>query len=80
MELTKEYFDEQMSKLVKKSEFEEQAVKVNEDLSFLKAKTTSIEEKVARVDRRDKEDSDAFAKDILHLQKDVKALKLKHAI
>ena len=67
-ELTKEYFDEQIGKLVAKTDFDKQISSVTDDLSFLKAKVTSIEEKVDRIDKRDKEDSDAFAKDIVQLQ------------
>jgi len=52
MELTKQYFDEKISSIV-------------EDISVIKANIKTIDEKVDRIDNRDKEDSDAFAKDIV---------------
>jgi outer membrane murein-binding lipoprotein Lpp len=49
------------------------------DVSTLKSDMRDVKAIVQRLDKRDKEDSDAFAKDIVQLQKDVKLLKLKHA-
>ncbi|HYV33695.1 MAG TPA: hypothetical protein VE973_02510 [Candidatus Limnocylindria bacterium] len=73
MELTKEYFDEKFGGI------KEDLGKVQEDITFLKVKVVNIEAKVERIDKRDKEDSNVFAKDILKPQKDVKQLQLKHA-
>ena len=52
---------------------------VQSEFSSLKSTVAEIKETVQRIDKRDLEDSDAFAKDILELKKDVKRLKLKHA-
>src|SRR6266446_137098 len=49
------------------------------EVSSLKSTIADIKETVQRIDQRDLEDSDAFAKDIVQLKKDVKHLKLKHA-
>jgi hypothetical protein len=49
------------------------------EVSSLKSTVDDIKETVQRIDQRDIEDSDAFAKDIVQLKKDVKHLKLKHA-
>lgn len=49
------------------------------EFSSLKSTVAEIKETVQRIDRRDIEDSDAFAKDIVQLKKEVKHLKLKHA-
>jgi hypothetical protein len=45
------------------------------DISILKLGIKELNEKVDRIDMRDKEGSDTFAKDIVQLQKDVKKLK-----
>ena len=79
-QLTKEYFDGKIGKLVSKESFDEQINRVTEGLSFLKARVVNIEEKVGRIDKRDKEDSDVFAKDIVKLQKEMKQVKEKVAI
>jgi hypothetical protein len=81
-ELTKEYFDQQISTLATKADLEGVKTEVstmNTDVSTLKSDMKEIKETVLRIDKRDKEDSNAFAKDIVLLQKDVKHLKLKHA-
>jgi hypothetical protein len=105
MELTKEYFDEQLQRLATKQDLEgvvkeEELVRIRADVAGLKDEvsgiktnvialqddvravrfeTGEIKETVIRIDRRDVEDSNVFAKDIVQLQKDVKELKLKHA-
>jgi hypothetical protein len=84
--LTKEFFVEQIGKLVTKKDFEEQLKElvtkrdltrglepIISDISILKLGVKELNEKVDRIDKRDKEDSNAFAKDIV--QKDVKKLK-----
>jgi hypothetical protein len=86
--LTKEFFVEQIGKLVTKKDFEEQLKElvtkrdltrglepIISDISILKLGVKELNEKVDRIDKRDKEDSNAFAKDIVQLQKDVKKLK-----
>lgn len=119
MELSKEYFDEQLKNLATKQDLEALASKaevvglradvaglrsdvttlrtdVNElrsgitelrsdvmalqdDMSSVRADLREVREIVSRIDKRDIEDSNAFAKDIVQLQKDVKELKLRHA-
>jgi hypothetical protein len=76
-ELTKEFFEQQISKLATKDELHDLATK--EDIRLVQSELKDIKETVARIDKRDKEDSNAFAKDILKLQKDVKQLQLKSA-
>lgn len=49
------------------------------DISHIRADLAETKELAVRIDKRDLEDSNAFAKDILQLQKDVKQLKLKPA-
>lgn len=86
-ELTKEYFDEKIGGVVAgvaalKSDVSTLKTDVSDlksDVSTLKSDIKEVKAIVQRLDKRDKEDSDAFAKDIVQLQKDVKLLKLKHA-
>lgn len=66
MELTKEHFDIEMEKLSSR-------------MATVELSVNGVKETVERIDKRDKEDSNAFAKDIVQLQKDVKQLKLRHA-
>jgi hypothetical protein len=66
MELTKEYFDEKIGGMTT-------------DISSLKSDMKEVKATLQRLDKRDKEDSNAFAKDIVELKKDVKILKLKQA-
>lgn len=72
MELTQEYFDQALTNLVSKDDF-----------YALKSDIAEIKEKVTRIDKRDLEDSNAFAKDIVNLQDRVsgleRQLKPKHA-
>ncbi len=49
------------------------------EFSSLRSTVADIKETVQRIDQRDLEDSDAFAKDIVQLKKEVKHLKLRHA-
>ena len=67
MELTKEHFDTEMEKFGSR-------------MTTMESDIKDIKEKVTRIDKRDIEDSNAFAKDIVQLQKDVKQLKLKPAV
>jgi hypothetical protein len=82
MELTKEYFDEQLKNLASKEdliELRHDVTSLHSEMSGVRADVREIKETVARIDKRDLEDSNAFAKDIIQLQKDVKELNLKHA-
>lgn len=72
-ELSREYFDEKIGQLAT------DVSALKSDVSALKFDMKEVKETVQRIDKRDKEDSDAFAKDIVRLQRDVKQLKLKHA-
>ena len=54
-----------------------EVISLHADIAHVRADLAETKEIVSRVDRRDLEDSNAFAKDILQLQKDVKQLKLK---
>lgn len=49
------------------------------DVSHILADLAETKETVDRIDKRDLDDSNAFAKDIVQLQKDVKGLKLRPA-
>ena len=49
------------------------------NVSTLQSTVAEIKETIERIDKRDMEDSDAFAKSIVKLEKDIKQLKLKHA-
>ncbi len=75
MDLTKEHFDEQVALFNQR--LDNTATK--DGLTAVQTELKEIKETVQRIDQRDKEDSNAFAKDIVQLQKDVKQLKLKHA-
>lgn len=84
MEFTREYFDQQISKLAAKSDLDVLATKsdladVKSEVGSLALTLKNVKETVEKIDKRDKEDSNAFAKDIVQLQKDVKQLKLKPA-
>ncbi len=117
MELSKEYFDEQLKQLATKedladlrqdvstlrgdvtglrsdvatirndvtelrndvTELRSDVVALQDDMSSVRADLPEVKEIVSRIDKRDIEDSNAFAKDIVNLQKDVKELKLKQA-
>ena len=85
----KQYLDSQFAQLPTKAEFNE----LKEDVGVLKTKVNSVQTKLNEmevtlnsVNTRDKEDSNAFAKDILKhdtritkLETDVHALKLQKA-
>ena len=95
MELTKEYFDSQLEKLnnrmdgfATKVDLESLATKqdleslaTRDDLRTLKTDLDEIKLQLQKLSKRDLEDSDAFAKDILDLKKRVATLErqLKHA-
>lgn len=72
-ELTKELFLEEIGKLAT------DVSSLKTDVSTLKLDMKEVKQTVQRLDKRDKEDSDVFAKDITELQKKVKQLELKHA-
>ena len=73
-ELTKEYFDSFIAELT---------LRLDHDKHHLDHRLDEIEETLERIDKRDVEDSDAFAKDIVNLQRRVgtieRQLKLKPA-
>jgi hypothetical protein len=100
MELTKEYFDQQIKNLISKEDAKTFATKddltslatnaemsaLKEDVASLNSSLTTLRTDVAEMkatltelNQRDLQDSNAFAKDLVQLQRDVKALKLKHA-
>lgn len=71
----KQYLDEKFAEVPTKTEFR-----------ALETKVDAIQTTLERIDKRDKEDSDAFAKiavkhdqRITTVEKDIKALKLHHA-
>lgn len=72
MELTKEYFDQQLQNLSTKDDLLELATK--QDFYSLKATIDDIQEKVTRIDKRTDDDTRAALKDIVKLQKRVTAL------
>ena len=72
MELTQEYFEQYLTDKLS-------SLPSKEDFNALKVTVEEIKETVERIDKRDFEDSTAFASDIVKLQKEVKQLKLKHA-
>ena len=87
MELTKEYFDEQLEKLATKEAVNQLAETVQElqsDMQSVKSDVSEIKTAVFELSRRDIEDSDAFAKTLVNhdrrlqtLESSVKELKLK---
>lgn len=82
MELTKEYFDQQLGNLASKEELEA----LRDDFRLMKSDITEIKQTLTNLDNRDKEDSDSFAKTLvkhnerLHIvEQDLRNLKLKQA-
>ncbi len=51
---------------------------VQSDITNMRADIREIKNTVASIDKRDIENHNAFAKDIVKPQKDVKELKIKH--
>jgi hypothetical protein len=81
MELTQEHFDQIVQGLATKNNLDGLATKADllelatqQDLNSLKRDVTEIKAMVQRIDKRDLEDSNAFAKDLLDLKKRVKSL------
>lgn len=90
MELTKEYFDEQLKNLATKEELKSQTGTINgrfdgieqrflefptrQDYAALKSSVDDIQAKVTRIDQRTDEDTRAALKDIINLQKRVATL------
>jgi len=91
MELTKEYFDQQLGNLVRKEDLAQLADKTDleqlkDDVRTVKTGITEIKESLEKLNKRDKEDSNAFAKSLVahdkrldDLETDVKNLRLKQA-
>ena len=80
MEITKEYFDQQLSKLATKEdvlEIKVDIIALQDDVRDIKTDLSDVKESVASLDKRDKEDSDAFAKMLLKHDLDIHKLKLK---
>lgn len=82
MELTKEYFDRQLENLAGKEELEQ----IRDDIRAIKSDMTEVRLVLNNLDKRDKEDSDAFAQTLVNhndrlmaAENDVKQLKLKQA-
>lgn len=98
MELTQEYFDQKLGNLVTKGDLEGLArkedlielrtdiVALQDDMRSIKSVLSEMSEKLTDLDRRDMEDSNAFAKTLVNydeqlqvISKDIKHLKLKQA-
>jgi archaellum component FlaC len=94
MELTKEYFDQQLGTLARKEDLEHLASNVRElttdvvamhdDFRTMKSDITEIKQTLIELNKRDKEDSDAFAKTLVQnderltgVENNIKQLKLK---
>ena len=74
--------EQRLAQLPTKEDFDglkEDVAGLQANVSTLQFTVAEIKETVERIDKRDMEDSDAFAKSIVKLEKDVKQLKLKHA-
>ncbi len=81
MELTKEYFDQQLGSLARKEDLEQ----IKDDVRAIKNDIAEVKQVLTDIDKRDKEDSDAFAKTLVQhderltsAEQDIKQLKLKH--
>lgn len=95
MELTKEYFDQQFKKLNTRLDKDQEQTdtkfdamfegfkSVNDSLNLIAIDVKSIKVELAALSKRDLEDSDAFSKDILKLERRIlkieKRLKIKVA-
>jgi hypothetical protein len=84
MELTQEHLDRQLKLLATKQDLEGLATKKDLDglatkgqITLLQRDLTDIKEDLARISTRDLEDSNAFAKDITDLKKQMKTLAQK---
>jgi CMP-2-keto-3-deoxyoctulosonic acid synthetase len=82
MELTKEYFDQQLGNLATKDDLEQ----LRSDFRAMKSDVTEIKQTLTNIDKRDKEDSNAFAKTLVKhdgrlnvVEQDLKNLKLRQA-
>jgi hypothetical protein len=83
MELTKEYFDQQLKKLTTKTDLADEREhsdtkfnamfegfkSINDSLNLVAKDVKSIKEDLKELSKRDLEDSNAFAKDIVELEK-----------
>jgi len=102
VELTKEYFDQQLGSLARKedlehlssnvrelttdvSELKTNVVALQEDSRTMKSDLSEIKQTLIELNKRDKEDSDAFAKTLVQhderlmsIEQDIKQLKIKH--
>ncbi len=79
MELTKDYFDQQLGSLARKEDLEQ----IKDDLRTIRTDVAEVKQVLANIDKRDKEDSDAFAKTLVNhderltsVEHDIKQLKL----
>lgn len=78
MELTKEYFDKQLGKLVTKEYFElhleekleEKLEPIREDIRYIKADLSNVKDTVERIDKRDLEASDVFRRTAVNHDED----------
>jgi hypothetical protein len=89
MELSKEYFDQQLGNLSTKGDLDRLANKedleqIRDDFRIMKSEITEITETLTNLDKRDREDSNAFAKTLVKqderldaVEQDIKKLKLK---
>lgn len=75
MELTKAYFDQQIKTLATKDDLLDLAT--SNDITAVKADLKEIRTELKTLNKRDIEDSDAFAKDILNLRHRLKLLETK---
>lgn len=91
MELTQEYFDRQLGNLATKGDLQQLASKADletlrEDFRAMKTDVAEIKQTLTELNKRDKEDSDAFAQTIVKhderltkLESETKQFKLKQA-
>jgi len=81
MELTKEYFDEQVGKLVTKQQAQDFASKddllelaTKGDLGAMRSDIADVKQVVQRIDQREDQDTRAILRDVADLQRRVSAL------
>ena len=81
MELTKEYFDEQVGKLVTQQQAQDFATKddllelaTKGDLGAMRSDIADVKQVVQRIDQREDQDTRAILRDVADLQRRVSAL------
>lgn len=86
MELSKEYFDQQLANVLATVASKEGIEHLDNNVRAVKSEVSQIKETLTKLGERDKEDSDAFAKTLVKhderltgAENDIKQLKLKSA-